>query len=225
MKQEAQRSFPGRRDFETLASSPRHLITSSRSLPPFRRVSAICLAIAALLAIAPAHAFTIEHSKSHYVDRQYRYEVVVTLDAPPERVEAVLRDYERYPDLDSRILRARVLERPADNVAVLETLLRACFGPFCRNVRRTERVEESPHALTAITDASRSDVKFCETHTTLSPVEGGGTRVNYRTSVVPGFWIPPLVGRRWMLRTLEDATSDLFMNVEMRAREAEADSG
>jgi hypothetical protein len=31
-----------------------------------------------------------------------------------------------------------------------------------------------------------------------------------------------VVGRRWMLRTLEDATGDLFMNVEMRAKKDEA---
>ena len=30
-----------------------------------------------------------------------------------------------------------------------------------------------------------------------------------------------MVGRRWMLRTLEDATTDLFMNVEMKAKEEE----
>jgi hypothetical protein len=42
--------------------------------------------------------------------------------------------------------------------------------------------------------------------------------VRYSTSITPGFWIPSVIGRRWMLRTLEDATTDLFMNVEMRAR-------
>ena len=111
------------------------------------------------------------------------------------RVEAVLRDYERYPELDARILRARVLERPAANVAVLETTLRACFGPFCRNVNRIERVEESRHALTAITDATRSDVKFGETHTQLSTCRRAAARAcSYRTSITPGFWIPPFVG-------------------------------
>jgi hypothetical protein len=53
----------------------------------------------------------------------------------------------------------------------------------------------------------------------LSPSENGGTLVHYRTSITPGFWIPSVVGRRWMLRTLEDATGDLFMNVEMKAQE------
>ena len=46
-----------------------------------------------------------------------------------------------------------------------------------------------------------------QTHTQLSPDENGGTLVHYRTSITPGFWIPSVVGRRWMLRTLEDATA------------------
>ena len=61
-------------------------------------------------------------------------------------------------------------------------------------------------------------MKFGETKTEIAPGENGGTLVNYRTSITPGFWIPPVFGRRWMLRTLEDASGDLFMNVEMQAK-------
>lgn len=179
----------------------------------------LSLAVSALiLGAGPVHAFEIEHSKASYADRKYQYELRVRLDAPPDRVEAVLRDYESYPTLDTRILEARVIERPAENVALLETKLRACFGPFCRNVQRIERVEESTGALEAITDPGRSDVRFGETHTSLAATGEGSTLVSYRTSITPGFWIPPFVGRRWMLSTLANATSDLFMNVEERAK-------
>jgi hypothetical protein len=188
----------------------------SRSFP-----AAAVLACASLWA-ATAGAFEIEKSETRYVDRRYQCDLNVKLDAPPDKVEAVLRDYERYPSLDTRILQARVLERPEPDVVVLETTVRVCFGWFCRNVTRVERVQESEHALAATADPSRSDVKFGETRTQLSPDENGGTIVHYRTSITPAFWIPSVVGRRWMLRTLEDATGDLFMNVEMRAKKDEA---
>lgn len=174
--------------------------------------------MAASLWAAAAHGFEIERSQTRYVNRRYQCELSIKLDAPLEKVEAILRDYERYPSLDTRILQARVLERPTADVALLETTLRACFGPFCRNVTRVERVEESMHALAATADPARSDVRFGETHTQLSVAEHGGTRVQYRTSITPSFWIPSIVGRRWMLNTLEEATGDLFMNVEIRAR-------
>jgi hypothetical protein len=183
-----------------------------------RSVPAAALLVSASLWAVTAGAFEIEKSDTRYVDRRYQCELSVKLDAPPDKVEAVLRDYERYPSLDTRILQARVLERPEPNVVVLETTVRVCFGWFCRNVTRVERVQESQHALAATADPHRSDVKFGETSTQLAPDENGGTLVHYRTSITPGFWIPAVVGRRWMLRTLEDASGDLFMNVEMRAK-------
>jgi len=184
------------------------------------RLAAAVLAASSLWAGAAA-AFEIEHSETRYANRRYQCDLNVRLDAPLDRVEAVLRDYEKYPALDARILEARVIDRPAPNVATLETTLRVCLGWFCQNVKRIERVEESQHALAAAADPSRSDVKFGETHLQLSPGEHGGTLVRYSTSITPGFWIPSVIGRRWMLRTLEDATTDLFMNVEMKARKEE----
>lgn len=171
-----------------------------------------------LLCTSAAHAFTVEHHAVAFSDRHYRFELVVTLDAPVERVEAVLRDYDHYPDLDERILSAKVLERPEPDVAVLQTVLHACFGPFCRNVHRIEQVTESHLGLVAVSDPQRSDVKFGESYTALSPLEGGRSRISYRTDIVPDFWIPSLVGRRFMLNTLEDATTTLFRNVERKAQ-------
>jgi hypothetical protein len=165
-----------------------------------------------------AQAFEIEHRSVQFADRHYRFELVVTLNAPVDRVEAVLRDYEHYPQLDDRILQAKVLGRPQSDVAILQTLLHACFGPFCRNVQRIERVTESHLGLIAISDPRRSDVKFGESYTALSPLDGGRSRISYRTDIVPDFWIPSLVGRRFMLKTLEDATTTLFRNVESKAQ-------
>lgn len=193
----------------------------NQPLPATDRFRWGMLATVAVLAvqITPARAMTIERSESRYVDKYYQFELVATLDAPVERVEAVLRDYANYTALDARILDARVLERPARFAAILETTVRACFGPFCRNVKRVERVEESPLGLTAITDPTRSDVTFGETRTMLS-VSEGRTRVSYRTAITPAFWIPAIAGRRWMLNTLGDATIELFKNVEQRAQAA-----
>jgi hypothetical protein len=179
---------------------------------------ALALLAAASLWAGAAAAFEIEHSETKYANRRYQCDLNVKLDAPLDKVEAVLRDYEKYPSLDTRILQARVLERPAPNVAMLETRLRLCLGWFCRNVNRVERVEESEHALAASADPSRSDVKYGETHLHLATGEHGSTLVRYSTSITPGFWTPSVFGRRWMLRTLEDATTDLFMNVEIKAK-------
>jgi len=139
------------------------------------------------------------------------------LEAPLEDVERILRNYENYPTLDSRILEAKVLDRPSPHTATLATKLRACFGPVCRTVHRIELVEESPGKLVAITDPERSDVQLGETRTQLAD-EAGRTRVTYLTRLRPKFWIPAFVARRLMLETLEDATIELFRSVEKQAQ-------
>ncbi|WP_129775836.1 SRPBCC family protein [Peristeroidobacter soli] len=182
------------------------------------------LAATALLTAPLAGAFNIEHSEARYVDKHFRYELIVTLDAPIERVDEVLRDYDDYPSLNRRILSSKVLDRPEPGVVTLETTVEVCFGPFCRNVTRVERVQESKNTLLAVADPERSDVKFSETRSELSPGQHGATRVKYETNVVPDFWVPPVGGRRILLRKLETETRDLFMNVEQKARQPEPTS-
>lgn len=179
-------------------------------------------AVMTLLGAQPAQAFTIERSEARYADKHFHYEMVVTLDAPIDRVEQVLRDYSKYPSLDPRILNATILEQPGQGVVTLETTVKVCYGLICRNVRRVERVAESRYVLLAIADPQRSDVKFSETRSELSPALHGTTRVTYVTSVVPDFWVPAIGGRRMMLKTLETATRELFMNVEKKARQSAA---
>lgn len=185
----------------------------------------ILLAALALSSAPAAGAFNIEHSEARYVDKHFRYELVVTLDAPIERVDEVLKNYAGYPSLNQRILSSKVLDRPAPDVATLETTVELCFGWFCRNVTRVERVEESKYGLLAIADPERSDVKFSETRSVLSPGHHGATRVKYETNVVPGFWVPPVGGRRMLLRKLETETRDLFMSVEKQAKEPASPAG
>jgi hypothetical protein len=171
-----------------------------------------------LLATFNAQALTIEHERASYHDKHYEFELVALLDAPADRVEAVLRDYEGYKELDPRILEVHVVDRPESYVTMLQTTLHVCFGPFCRNVKRLERVEEAPLQLSAIADPAHSDVKFGETRMKMSVTEGR-TRISYHTSIVPDFWIPAFAGRRWLLNTLADGTTDLFRQVERKAQE------
>lgn len=181
-------------------------------------------ALAVLLLASPAHAFTIERSEARYVEKHFTYELVVTLDAPIDRVSQVLQDYAGYPSLNERILEAKVLERPAPDVVILQTTVEVCFAWICRNVIRVERVREARYSLLAIADPARSDVKFGETHSQLAPAHEGATRVTYVTNVVPGFWVPPLGGRRMMLKMLETETRALFMSVERKASQSQSDA-
>jgi hypothetical protein len=184
------------------------------------RGTRVAIALVSFLLSPLAAAFELESAEAAFIEEEYRFEMSAVLDAPVQSVEAVLRDYEAYKTLDARILEARIIERSPDQRAtILATTLRACIGPICRNVKRIERVEESPLGLVATTDSSRSDMKFGETRMQLANADSGRTRVTYQTRLKPDFWIPALIARRMMLTTLEDATIELFQNVEKRAQQ------
>lgn len=188
-------------------------------MPAARR---IVLAVGLSWVACDLCALEVERADTQFAAQRYSFELVATLDAPIDRVEAVLRDYAAYPSLDARILEAKVIERPAAGEVLLFTRMRACFGPVCRKVQRVERVVEATHELRATAIGGRSDVSFGETHTQISTA-GKRTRVIYRTSMTPDFWIPRLIGRRLMLNTLRDATLTLFASVERQARTAPQD--
>jgi hypothetical protein len=181
------------------------------------RSCVLCLGVVFLSLSRAACAFEIEHAEAHYRDHEYRVELSIVLDASPERIESILRDYASYPALDNSILEAKVLSRPSLDAVILFTKLRGCSGLFCRTVNRVERVEQEPLGLTATVIPEQSDVISGRTHTVLQTLNGR-TRVHYQTSVVPKFWVPGLIGRPLMLRTLREASLDLFRHVEARAK-------
>ncbi len=180
-----------------------------------RRV--LLLGAAAFALGARVSAMEIEQAESKYRDKHYQLRLVTVVDAPQVWVQAVLHDYPHYPQLDPRILEARVLSRSGPHDVVLYTKLRACFGVFCRTVKRVESVTELDSDLTAAVVPEQSDVLSGETHTHLAALDGR-TRITYTTSVVPGFWMPPFIGRPLMLRTLREASIDLFRHVEQQAQ-------
>ena len=177
-------------------------------------LGAVC---GALCVSTGAQALEIEQADSKYLDKQYRLTLVTVVEASRERVQAVLRDYRNYPKLDPRILEARVMERTGPNEVVLYTKLRACFGVFCRTIKRVERVEEGDNDLRASVLPDQSDATQGETRTQLTALNGR-TRITYSTQIAPGFWIPPFIGRALMLRTLREASVDLFRRVEQQAQ-------
>ena len=177
----------------------------------------ITAAVSALILFDDALAMEVERADTQFKDREYRIELDLVLHEPAERIEAVLRDYISYPSLDAGILEAKILDRPDAATVMLYTKLRACSGLFCRTVQRVERVQESAFELIAVVVPEQSDVASGQSHTVLQTIEGG-TRVRYRLSVVPKFWVPPFGGRAMMLHTLREVSLDLFRQIEARAQ-------
>lgn len=168
----------------------------------------------------PAHALAIDHIETQYRDGEYRLTMTATLAAPLSRVEQVIRDFDKYPQLDERILESRVLPKTAKQTpdqAELFTRIQVCVAFLCRKVERVETVQLRPGEIIATVQPARSDAARGETHSELT-ADGEHTHLRYTTYIVPKFWVPGLFARPALLRQLHDATVSLFTNVEQRAQ-------
>src|SRR5882757_2673710 len=174
------------------------------------------LTLALLGSSTITQAFEVEQLNTRYEAGQYRLSMTVILAAPLHQVEAVLRDYAHYPELDPRILEARVLNSSTPGTVQLFTRIHVCVSLLCRNVERIEQVEERPGEMVATIIPEHSDAEQGSTHTVLS-AQGERTQVRYTTFIVPKFWVPAWFGRALMLRTLRDGTLNLFQHIEQRA--------
>lgn len=174
-------------------------------------------AIAALLLAPAAHAIEVDTLDVRFEDGRYIVDFHARLDAPADAVGAVLMDFDRYPQLDARILESRVETRPHQQPRLI-TRLRGCVGVLiCRSMSRVEHLEERQGEIIARAIPEESDVRFGLTHSRWEPKDDA-TEVRYRLEIIPDFWVPPMIGRRMMIRTMREGTLSLFRNVERVAR-------
>jgi hypothetical protein len=176
------------------------------------------LAAAVAAGVVPAaHALEVQQLDVAFRDGRYVVEFQASLDAPAEAVGAVLTDFDNYPQLDERILESRLDSGGAQ--LRLVTRLRGCIGAMlCRSMRRVEVLDQASGELIATAIPEESDVRYGRTHSRWS-ASGEATNVSYTLEIVPDFWVPPIIGRRAMIRTLRDGTLALFRNVERVAGE------
>ncbi len=175
--------------------------------------------VALALTLAPARgaaAIEVLSQRFWVSDGVYALELEVRLQAPRDAVWDVLTDYDRLGELNPAVIESRVERAVAGDPEVL-TVIRGCVLFFCSSVARIERMQESPPArIVAVTDPARSDLRQGRSDWRLSD-EAGLTRLELSVTLEPDFWVPPLLGRRALRRSLVGGTLELLEAVEQRA--------
>lgn len=173
----------------------------------------VALAFLSLAASASAHALEVRQLEVTRVKQRYHVEAVSEIAVPPEVAFAILTDYGRLDELDSKVLESKLLERPEPNVALVWMRVRACVAFLCRELEQVERVEEHPNdeiRMEVLPD--RSDVKVDNAHWRMEPTENG-TLLSYTLDVEPGGWVP-VFGRGSIERQLRSSYRDALSAVE-----------
>jgi hypothetical protein len=174
----------------------------------------LVIATGAWLVSAPLPALEVLRLDAASSGGIYTIDAELVIDAPPAAVHAVITDYEHLTYLSPRIEESRVLEKES-NATLVFTRVVGCFAFFCRTIDRVERVVEfGPDHVEATTLPDQSDVGFGKVVWVLHASGEDATRVEYYTALEPTFWVPPLVGRIALRRSMEAEAMRMFANIE-----------
>ncbi|WP_394787113.1 SRPBCC family protein [Rhodoferax sp.] len=147
---------------------------------------------AALATDAPAPALVADSDVK--VERSNgAFTVDLTVHAPvaPERAWAVLTDFEHMADFVPNLNSSQVSERSDSMLKVTQKGV-AHYGIFSSHFESTREIHLAPpHEIRA--HGVGGNIQRMESRMQLE-AEGSGTRLTYHAEVLPGFWLPPLIG-------------------------------
>jgi hypothetical protein len=130
-------------------------------------------------------------------DGRYHLVFRVVVPARSARVRALATDYAHLKRLSPDIVSSRVL--PSSRGLKLRVVFRACVWVFCKTMMKTEWVYTAPNGvITTRAIPSESDFSYAVERWRIV-ADGRGTRVTYRSTAVPKFRVPPLIGP-WLIR-------------------------
>jgi Polyketide cyclase / dehydrase and lipid transport len=175
----------------------------------------------ACLIVHSAAAATIRSLEVKRLNGRYEFVSDTFLDAPPAAIFTVLTDYNnnRFGRISSVYKESRYMPPAPDGTPLVYTRVEGCLLFFCKTMRRVERMETvAPTFIRTTALPEQSDFRYSRSEWKLEP-EGDGTRVKYRLTMEPAFWVPPIVGPWFLKRNILRGGERAVNRIEALARE------
>lgn len=177
------------------------------------------LAVTVLLASAHAAGAQLHDIQVSNQGERYSLSADITIAAPPAQVYKVLTDYNHLTRISGAIVKSRLLKRVDAHTALVYVETRACVMVFCRSLKQTQQVVElDKNDIVAQSLPAESNVTMGTASWHLQ-ADGDGTRMLWRNTVEPTFWIPPLIGTAMMKNALRTQVIASAKGIEKLARE------
>lgn len=135
--------------------------------------------------------------------------------ATPQQTWAVLTDYGRLPEFVPDLLSSKLISRSGTQ-AILEQEGRAGFLFMRQAIHLVVRVTEHPFSTLDVALVS-GNMKHYASRWDLAPADPGGTRIAYRGSLEPDFFVPLLLGRAMVQHDVQKMLAAVETEVERRA--------
>jgi hypothetical protein len=188
------------------------LQTVSNIILSFFMFAGYCLPSTQLIA-AELIDLTLTHNQGVY---QLKLEII--LDASPEYIHEVVTDYVHIYRVNPSIIDSEILHTPDNSVVRVRTLINDCIMIFCKVINRVEEVSvHDTGNISAVVIPELSNIKSGVTIWQIQSM-GGRTRINYLSSIEPGFFIPPLIGTHFVKQKLKKEALLSLDNIERIAQ-------
>lgn len=136
--------------------------------------------------------------------------------ATPQQTWAVLTDYGRLSEFVPDLLSSKLLSRCGDE-AVIEQQGSIGFIFTRRSIHLVVRVTEHPFSMLDVALVA-GDMKHYASRWELAPLEqGAATRIVYRGSLEPDFFVPLLLGRALVQIDVQKMLAAVVAEIERRS--------
>ncbi len=139
--------------------------------------------------------------------------------ATPQQAWRVLTDYERLPEFVPHLRVSTILSRNGHEV-LLEQETQTGFVFISQTIRMQLKVTERPQSGILVRMVS-GDLRSYQAEWELTPaIEEGaeGTRVSYKGSMEPDFFLPPLVGESLVRKDVDQMVEAVMREIERQAQ-------
>jgi hypothetical protein len=144
----------------------------------------------------------------------YQIKVVALIAAPASYVRDVLTDYRLIYRLNPSIIESDVLKEDDDGAINVKTKVVGCAAYFCEELDRVEKVRLLPSGdIQAEIIPELSQFKSGKTLWQIKSV-GNYCEVTYLSDMEPDIYIPPVVGKFLIKKSIREEMQISFTNLE-----------
>lgn len=144
----------------------------------------------------------------------YQIKIVAVINAPASHVRHVLTDFIHIYRLNPSIIESNVLKQHDDSSVSVRTKIIGCAAYFCEELERVERVHILPSGdLYAEIIPELSQFKTGQTYWRIKEVDNH-CEVTYESNMEPDIFIPPIIGKYLIKKSIREEMQTSFANLE-----------
>jgi len=164
----------------------------------------------------PATSGEVITSHVSHNDNVFSASIEMQIDAPADKVYALLTDYKHLPRLNDNIINSDLIEAtPPEYIVQIQT--HNCVLFFCKDLQQTQKVNEFDAGYISVEDIKgQSDFKSANSYWHIY-THGEGTRVTFSSEMEPDFWLPPLLGAWLFKKRFIKETQKMIQRMEQLA--------